>query len=167
MTVNPAPFSVPLWQTLTIHSYPFVHILPLRQRDGLAKVPAAERLRCILHQIMLMRSFWNILLRLERLARLTRGTAAAQREEQVLGGFTHASLTHRRSFLRGYSRSLSSKHAAEQRDHLARKRTRDALTIFATGHSSSSLVAMPRSERVGGATYTRSQTSYQVSTSSD
>ncbi len=54
---------------LTVDGHPFIQIFSVRKHDGHTQVPTAQRGFGVFEQLILMRAFWNILLRLKRLRR--------------------------------------------------------------------------------------------------
>lgn len=54
---------------LTVDSHPFIQIFSVRKHDGHTQVPTAQRGFSVFEQLILMRAFRNILLRLKRLRR--------------------------------------------------------------------------------------------------
>lgn len=54
---------------LTVDSHPFIQIFSVRKHDGHPQVPTAQSGFSVFEELILMRTFWNILLRLERLRR--------------------------------------------------------------------------------------------------
>lgn len=51
----------------SVHSDPFIEILSLWQHDSLSQVPAAQRRLGMFEQLVLVRAFWDVFLRLEGL----------------------------------------------------------------------------------------------------
>ena len=56
---------------LTVDGDPLVEVLPLRQHDGEAQVAGAQRGRRVPHQVVLVRAFGDVLLRLKCLVGTT------------------------------------------------------------------------------------------------
>lgn len=54
---------------LTVDGDPLVHVLTLRQLNGISQVPRTQSRRCMLHQVILVSSLRDVLLRLEGLIR--------------------------------------------------------------------------------------------------
>ena len=63
-------------RVLTIHSHPFIEVLPLGKLDRQPEIPRAQGGRRVLHQVILVRALGDVLLRFERLV----GAAAAAGE---------------------------------------------------------------------------------------
>lgn len=64
---------------LTVHCYPLIDVLALRQLHGVPEVARPQRRRRMLHQVILMCSLGDVLLRLEG---LVRSVAVANQQER-------------------------------------------------------------------------------------